>query len=79
MARKRSSRRPVKKTTRKKATKRKTTAKRKPVARKKPAKGKPARKEPRGLVAKEIPVAGSSAGEPASVYIAGGTIPPPAP
>jgi len=72
MARKRSPRRPTKKT-----TKRKTTAKRKAVARKKPAKKKP-RKEQRGLVAKEVPIAGPYEGDRPSGFITGGEIRPPA-
>ena len=73
MARKRSARRPAKKT-------RKATVKRKTVAKKKPPKRKPPRKKPSSrTVTKEIPVAGTYAGESPTTYVTGGTIPPPAP
>lgn len=73
MARKRSARRPAKKT-------RKTAVKRKTVARKKPPKRKPPRKKSSArAVTKEMPVAGAYAGEPPTTYVTGGTIPPPAP
>jgi hypothetical protein len=74
MARKRSSRRPVKKT-----TKRKTTAKRKSPARKKPARKKPRKALVTRSQAKKVQVAGAYAGDPPAGYLAGGTIPPPAP
>jgi len=73
MARKRSSRRPVKKT-----TNRKTTAKKKPAAKRKLARKKP--KEAtiaRGPATREVPTAGPYAGEPSSVHIVSGTISPP--
>jgi hypothetical protein len=73
MARKRSSRRPVKK-----ATRRKTTAKRKTAAKKKPVREKPRKPTvSRGPVTREVPVAGAHVGEPSSVHITEGTIPPP--
>jgi hypothetical protein len=75
MTRKRSSRRPVKKT-----TKRKTAVKRKAVAKKKPARKRPP-KAPviKGEAVRTVPVAGPYAGEPSSLHITSGTIPPPAP
>jgi hypothetical protein len=73
MARKRSARRPAKKT-------RKATVKQKTVAKKKPPKRKPPRKKASARpVTKKMPVAGTYAGEPPTTYVTGGTIPPPAP
>jgi hypothetical protein len=66
MARKRSHRRPTKKT-------RKAAAKRKPVAKKKPAKKKPARKKAPGTAPAKAPVADATTGVHPIAYLTGGT------
>ncbi len=72
MARKSSSRWPAKKITKKK--------KEKPTGRRKPARKKPPKKATTAigaLVTREVPVAGAFVGEPSSMRITAGTIPPP--